>query len=196
LKKINIKFQFQNHIQKMETTISLPKKNNYNKDNSFNKYVGKEIFGNILSFLPKEYSITKRPTCKNWNEISTNEFLKNILGPFTRPYNISYLNNFDCDDKNIVKISNKLCSYGYYDKNMKIINDNSEPIKIFRINKYTRKITGNKILVWHILGCLVINNHGKIKAIKLDDEPIDSITTDDNYIYVLKKKNNQVQYGW
>jgi len=177
---------FNINTKEMEKIILLIKNKSCNKKNLFDKYIKKEIFSNILSFLSKEYVITKRSTCKNWNDILSNNFIKNSLGPFTEPFNISYLNCFNNKFENIKKINNKLCCYYYLDEYIKTLDDNGELINKYKVKKNII-IFSNTDLVWYEDYKIIIKNSNK-KIIIEWSKPIYDIIVDENNIYILSGK--------
>jgi len=164
--------------------ILIIRKYHCNKKKLFEKYVKKEIFSKILSFLPQKYVMSKRSICKNWNELLTNDFMRNSLGPFLEPYKICYVGNFDIKFKDIFKANNKLCSYDSSDGDIRILNNKGELIEKYQLGKYIYKITENMDFVWKIKNLIIENAREKI-FINWQNDLINDIKIDKEQVYIL-----------
>jgi len=169
--KSSINFEMSTKI--IEKIIIFIRNNYCNKKNLFEKYINTVIFGNILSFLPKEYTIKKRIICKNWYKILTCNFIKRSLSPFNKPFNIYYINSFNNNFENIVRLDNKLCVYDYNNGYVKVLNNNGEVIENHDISKYIYKVGENKNLKYSTNGEFIIN------------DPKEKIVRDEKYFYFL-----------
>ena len=156
-----------------------------NKKDLFNIYIKKEIFGNILSFLPQKYIMLERSTCKNWYKILTNNFLKNTLGPFIKPFNMDYVGYFTRKFENIYRVKNKLCGYNYYDGYIRILNNNGVVVEKHKIGKKIYKITENMNLIWKNHSDIIIGIPNKKISISNNGWYINDIKMNQKYIYVL-----------
>jgi len=70
---------------------------------------------------------------------------------------------------------------------MKILNENGESIYSRKIDKYTYKVTGNKNLVWCVVGSCIIDKFDKNICIDFDDDLIDDIIMDEKNVYIMTK---------
>jgi hypothetical protein len=162
-------------------------------ENLFDKYIKKEIFSNILSFLPKKYVISNRIICKKWKQILTSKFIKKTLDPFTEPYCMYYLKNFDYKGTGyfIEKINGELCCRDFFSDYIGILDDNGIMIeKKYNIDRYVVDVVGESTLVWFTFPNLIINNSEE--KIIIDREKFGfawKIAMEKNYIYVLGDEN-------
>ena len=177
-----------NNIEK----IILKLKKKYCNEDLFNKYVKKEIFSYILSFLSKKYVISKRSICKNWHKILTCDFIKNALGPFNEPYNMYYL-DFIKNRLRVIRVNNKKCYLDCHDGEIIIMNDDLVVGKYYLEN--VLGICGNSELICFYNNKEIITSKYNNKIVsEIKSENINGITMDDKYIYILKNREI-IQYN-
>ena len=75
----------------------------YFRVNLFDKYIQKNMFNIILSFLSKRFITLNKLICRKCYNILTFKFIKNPLDPFNEPYNIYFLNSFNTSNKLVEK---------------------------------------------------------------------------------------------
>jgi hypothetical protein len=184
LKKSKDLLTFSKNIVNIEKITSLLKEK-YCNVNLFDKYIKKEIFSNILSFLPKKYVITKRSICKKWYDTLTCNFIQKSLGPFNEPYRILFVSHSKIQLKYITKISNKICNYYYISGTINVLNDNGSVMETYKISNETRGFFGNSTTMCYFDGKMILRKFNGEIITKLNIQHYFDVTMDDNYIYVL-----------
>jgi hypothetical protein len=155
---------FHENINKMEEIILLLRKIYPHGKNLFDKYIKKEIFSNILSFLPKNYILSKKSICKNWYELLTCDFTRKALNLLNKPYCIRHYYSFRENFRTIAKLNNRLCCTNYYNESISLMTDKGKSDSIYRITKDINKIIGNKyFLIWYKKNKITIDNSERQK---------------------------------
>ena len=169
--------------------------------NLFNKYIKKELFSNILSFLPKIYLISKKLICKNWYEILTCNFTKKALNLLDEPCKIYYSSSFRTYYDYIFKINNSLYRYSYPNEyvyeidscihnvtgygNLIWFKDYNGSNNIHKTDSCVRYVIGYGNLIWCKDNNITISDSNGKRNIEWNNKDIRDMTTDGKDIYIL-----------